>query len=122
MLSSYERFLRKKKLENRKKNFEKIFTICFFFSSFFFFFFEFFFFLLQKFSASDFTFIKFFFGYILSIFFTIPLWGASAASSGVCGRAKRAVGGVGERSEPPAGGLAVGAEGSVNSELNENPK
>ena len=25
-------------------------------------------------------------------------------------------GGVGERSEPPAGGLAVGAEGSVNSE------
>ena len=24
---------------------------------------------------------------------------------------------VGERSEPPAGGLAVGAEGSVNSEL-----
>ena len=35
----------------------------------------------------------------------------------MCGRAKRAVGGVGERSEPPAGGLAVGAEGSVNSEL-----
>ena len=26
-------------------------------------------------------------------------------------------GGVGERSEPPAGGLAVGAEGSVNSDL-----
>ena len=43
-------------------------------------------------------------------FFTIPRCGvlASEASGG---------GGVGERSEPPAGGLAVGAEGSVNSEL-----
>ena len=28
-------------------------------------------------------------------------------------------GGVGERSEASAGGLAVGAEGSVNSELNK---
>ena len=78
----------------------------------------FFFFLLQKFSPSDFFLQQFFFfrKYFID-FFTIPPWGASAASSGVCGRAKRAVGGVGERSEPPAGGLAVGAEGSVNSEF-----
>ena len=32
----------------------------------------------------------------------------------------RGLGGVGERSEPPAEGLAVGAEGSVNSELQIN--
>ena len=32
------------------------------------------------------------------------------------------MGGLGERSEPPAGGLAVGAEGSVNSELIKNAK
>ena len=32
------------------------------------------------------------------------------------------MGGVGERSEPPAGGLAVGAEGSVNSEFSNKTK
>ena len=96
--------------KSKKKIFEKIFTN--FFSqiiSIFFFFKNFW---LQIFSALIFFFRKYFID-----FFTIPPWGASAASSGVCGRAKRAVGGVGERSEPPAGGLAVGAEGSVNSEL-----
>ena len=75
-----------------KKNFEKIFTIFFF---------------LQKSSALDFFLQTFFSRNIFSIFCTILR----------CGRAERAVGGVGERSEPPAGGLAVGAEGSVNSEL-----
>ena len=51
--------------------------------------------------------------FFLEIFFRF----FSILAGGQCWRAKRAAGGVGERSEPPAGGLAVGAEGSVHSEV-----
>ena len=67
------------------------------------------FFFLQKSSALDFFLQTFFSRNIFSIFCTILRWGGASGASG--GR------GVGERSEPPAGGLAVGAEGSVNSEF-----
>ena len=81
----------------KKKNFEKIFTNFFF---------------LKKFSTSYFFFNK--------IFFTIPRWGASVVSGwGGSERSERR-GDVGERSKPPAGVLAVEAEGSVNSELFKN--
>ena len=96
MYSSYVRFLRKKILENRKKKFRKIFHEFFFF--------------LQNFRLQIFFLQQMFF---FEIFFRFFLFRAG----GRCWRAKRAAGGVGERSEPPAGGLAVGAEGSVNSEL-----
>ena len=92
--SSYERFLRKIFLENRKKKFRKKFHDFFF---------------LQKSSALDFFLQTFFSRNIFSIFCTILRWVGASGASGV--------GGVGERSEPPAGGLAVGAEGYVNSEL-----
>ena len=84
-----------------KKNFGKIFTIFFFF-----------------------FFSKFFFGFsfffinIFNFFFLFRAGGREERVARGCWRAKRAAGGVGERSEPPAGGLAVGAEGSVNSEFN----
>ena len=47
------------------------------------------------------------------------VWGERSERWGGGGEGERSErrGGVGERSEPPAGGLAVGAEGSVNSEL-----
>ena len=83
-----------------------MFTICF---SFFFF--------ASKFSASDIFLHKFFFGNILSIFFySSALEGRAQRAVGCVGERSERRGGVGERSEPPAGGLAVGAEGSVNSE------
>ena len=53
----------------------------------------------------DFFFLKFFFKIVSNFFdFSFVLLAGGA-------------GGVGERSEPSAGGLAVGAEGSVNSEF-----
>ena len=66
------------------------------------------FFFLQKFLASDFFCINFFSEKFDRFFFYYSALGGE--------RSERR-GGVGERSEPPAGGLAVGAEGSVNSEL-----
>ena len=87
-----EDFYGKKFWKIEKKNFRKNFHDFFF---------------LQKIFDSKFFLQQFFFSDIFSILFSIPRWGASVASDG----------GVGERSEPPAGGLAVGAEGSVNSEL-----
>ena len=84
-------FYGKKFWKIEKKNFRKNFHDFFFFKNF----------RLQIFSSAI------FFSDIFSILFSIPRWGASVASDG----------GVGERSEPPAGGLAVGAEGSVNSEF-----
>ena len=93
MKDFYGKFFRK----IEKKNFEKFFTI--FFSNFF----------LQKFSSFRFFLQQkcfFFRKYFFDLFYYSALGRASEASGG----------GVGERSEPPAGGLAVGAEGSVNSE------
>ena len=107
MYSSYERFLRKKISENRKKKFRKNFH-DFFFN----------FFASKIFGFRFFSSSNFFFGNILSIFFyNSARGGERSESSGVVGERSERRGGVGERSEPPAGGLAVGAEGSVNSEL-----
>ena len=102
-------FYEKKIWKIEKKIFEKIFT------NFFLLFFLIF--LLRKFSASDFFLHEIFFSEIFYPFFYYSALGASAASSVVVGERSERRGGVGERSEPPAGGLAVGAEGSVNSEL-----
>ena len=74
------------------------------------------FFFLQKFSASDFFSNNLFSGNIFSNFFLCSGLGGERSEQRGGWRAKRAAGGVGEWSEPPAGGLAVGAEGSVNSE------
>ena len=95
-----EEFYRGKKIgKSEKKNLEKISRL---FSPNFFHFFSFHFWI-QIFSSK-----KLFFSEIFSRFFYYSaLWG----------RAQQAVGCVGERSEPPAGGLAVGAEGSFNSEF-----
>ena len=77
-------FYGKKFWKIEKKNFEKNFTI--FFSSKMFGF---------RFFSPTIFFLEIFFRFFCTIL--------------RCGRAERAVGGVGERSEPPAGGLAVGA-------------
>ena len=87
-------FYGKKFWKIEKKNFEKIFTIFFFFC--------FKNFRLQILSSS------FFFSEIFYRFYLLFRPG---------GREQRAVGGLGERSEPPAGGLVLGAERSVNSEF-----
>ena len=70
----------------------------------------------KKFSASDFFSNNLFSGNIFSNFFLCSGLGGERSEQRGGWRAKRAAGGVGEWSEPPAGGLAVGAEGSVNSE------
>ena len=78
-----------------KKNFRKNFH-------------EFFFFFFNCFSSKFFGF-RFFRKYFYDFFFFFSALGG--------GERSEQRGGVGERSEPPAGGLAVGAEGSVNSEF-----
>ena len=90
---------------NRKKKFHEFF---FFFSNFF---------RLQRFSKSDiFSNQIFFRKYFFDFFLLFRAGGErSEQREGVGERSERR-GVVGERSEPPAGGLAVGAEGSVNSE------
>ena len=71
-----------------------------------------------KFSRIFFLFCFNFFFEFFSIFFLLPADFFLQIFFPHCrGERSERRGGVGERSEPPAGGLAVGAEGSVNSEF-----
>ena len=76
----------------------KIFTIFFFYAHFFFFNFRFHILFCNK-------------NYFRKIFFDFCFYYSALGASADSG------GGVGERNEPPAGGLAIGAEGSVTSEF-----